>query len=200
MLTRETTARLDIQQLLDEWVFCRDNGEWDALRALFADQGRMTTNYAAFDADEFVAFVEGMRRERRLSHHMTGPSRIRILGERALAETEGTLRMRTVVHDVEVDVSALVHYIDRLVVEEGRWRLLDRFPVYIKDRIDPVSPDASVHLREEILAQCPPGARHLVYLQLLVGSAPDPLPVTFDTPEATARLTDGLAWLSETAR
>ncbi|MTD54637.1 hypothetical protein [Amycolatopsis pithecellobii] len=50
-----------------------------------------------------------MRRDGRLSQHMIGPSRIRVDGPRAPAEAEGMLLIRATVHDVEIDVTALVH-------------------------------------------------------------------------------------------
>lgn len=192
-----TADRLRVQQVLDEWVLCRDNGEWDRLRSCFARDGRMTTNGAAFDADEFVAYGRAARERGALSHHMTGPSRIRLAGSRALAETQATLTMRVRVHDVECDLTALVRYIDRFVYEEADWRILQRLPIYLLDRVQPVRPDEEVALRAELLARCPEGAKFLVYARLAGGGElPDPLPITFNTAEAAAALADGESWLA----
>jgi hypothetical protein len=197
--TTEPLERLRIQQVLDEWVFCRDNGEWAALRDHFAVAGRMTTNGASFTADEFVGYGRAARERGTLSHHITGPSRIRIVGTRATAETQATLRLRNRVHDVEVDVTAQVRYVDRLVLEDARWRILHRQPLYLLDRMDPVRPDAKLTLNDELLARCPEGARFLIYLRLATGApAPDPAPVTFNTPEADSILSAAESWLHET--
>ncbi|WAL68775.1 hypothetical protein ORV05_13715 [Amycolatopsis cynarae] len=55
---RFVPVRLEIQRLLDDWVFSRGNGESATLRAMFAADGRKTTNYAGFTADEFLNFIK----------------------------------------------------------------------------------------------------------------------------------------------
>lgn len=192
----ELTDRAQVQQVLDEWVFCRDNGEWPALRRLFATNGRMTTNVGSFTADQFIDYAQAGRQQGLLSHHIPGPSRIQLAGRRAFAETQATLNIRTVVHDTEVDIMALVRYLDRLVVEDGSWRLLDRLPVYLVDRMQVTRLDTRLTLRGDLLERCPAGARFLVYRQLAAGQPlPDPLPVTFNTPESDALFAGCASWL-----
>lgn len=188
--------RLRIQRVLDEWVFSRDNGEWEALRAFFSTDGRMTTNVGSFSADEFVNYARAGRDRGLLSHHVTGPSRIRLRGDRAIAETQGSLNIRTYVHDVEVDITAMVRYSDRLVLEADDWKFLNRLPVYLLDRMQPVRCDVRLALQDGLLAQCPIGARFLVYRQLAAGgSLPDPLPITFNTPESDNVFEQSESWL-----
>ncbi|WAL68774.1 hypothetical protein ORV05_13710 [Amycolatopsis cynarae] len=107
--------------------------------------------------------------------------------------------LRTTLHDVEVDASDLVQYLDRIVLEDGSWRVLDRLPRYIQDRFDPVRRDAKLELRDDLPAKCPTSARHLVYPQFAARSAPDPMPSTLDSPQATAITTDAKEWLAEAA-
>lgn len=78
----------------------------------------------------------------------------------------------------------------------GRWGIVPRQPIYEKDRIDPVDPAARLALDAARLAGFPPGYRHLVYLQTLLGYA-----VKRDMPQLTGPEVErlygaGHAWLS----
>ena len=48
---------------------------------------------------------------------------------------------------------------------------MTRQPIYEKDHLDPVDPDAVLKLDESLLAQFPEGYRHLAYLQTRIGYA-----------------------------
>ena len=68
-------------------------------------------------------------------------------------------------------------------------------PIYEKDRLDPVAPDATLALDKTLLQRFPEGYRHLGYLQTKLG-----FKVKRDKPqlkgEAVARLyRHGRAWL-----
>lgn len=49
--------------------------------------------------------------------------------------------------------------------------LVLRQGVYDKDRLDPVAPDATLHLDSQLLNAFPAGYRHLAYLQTRIGYA-----------------------------
>jgi hypothetical protein len=52
---------------------------------------------------------------------------------------------------------------------EDRWLLLLRQPIYEKDRLDPVEPDARPVLDAALLGEFPAGYRHLAYMQTRIG-------------------------------
>lgn len=196
-LEKETRDRLEIRRVIDEWVFVRDDGNWSALRSLFSSEGRMNTNSATATADEFIAYGKQLRSLGLLSHHFTGPSHIRVNGLKALAQTQATLNVRNVVHDVEVDITCLLRYLDRFVHEEGAWRIQDRQPIYIKDRIDPVVPGTPLVLDQDLLRECPPACRYLVYLGRAKGAPHNPMQrAAFGEPYAQDLYAAAEEWLN----
>jgi len=100
------------------------------------------------------------------------------------------------VHDVEVDVVCTGRFYDFWRKEEGDWKLVLRQPIYEKDRMDPVDPNARLELDPEVLARFPHGYRHLAYLQQGIG-----YPVKTDMPgiagpEVEQLYGDGTTWLA----
>lgn len=188
--------RLAILQVIGDWVFFRDSGNWDALRGLFARNGRMTTNSTNGSADEFVAYGRNLRSQGLLSHHFPGPSLVRVHGDKAIVQTVATLMARGTVHGVEVDIWVLLRYLDRFVREDGLWKIEDRHPIYIKDRMDPVVPGRAIEIDHDLLAQCPDGCRYLIYLARANGVPASPIvPTAIDTPAAEALLAIADTWL-----
>lgn len=190
-------TELDIRVVLDEWVLCRDNGHWQDLRACFSSAGQMTTVGPTVSADAYIAATRSSLERGTRTQHLTGPSRIRINAGRALAQTQATVNIQTQAHGREVDIVALVRYLDRLLFEDGRWGILDRRPVYLSDRMEPSRADVWLPLDDELLTMCPDGARSLVYLELAAGgNVPVPAPVAFDTPRAEALIAAAEVWLT----
>lgn len=188
--------RLAILQLLGDWALFRDSGYWEELRGVFASDGRMTTNSTTGTADEFVAYGRQLREAGLLSHHFPGPTLVRINGDKAIAQTVATLMTRASVHGVEVDVSVLLRYLDRLVREDGAWKIQDRHPMYIKDRMDPVIPGTPIAIDHALLEACPPGCRYLIYMARANGVPASPIvPTVFDTPAADVLIAAAQAWM-----
>ena len=186
-----------ITQVIHDWVFYRDNGRFEDLKTLFARDGRMVTNSASHNVQEFAAYGKTLREAGFLSHHFTGPSQIRIRSDKATVETQATLMFRSHMGEVEADVWVLLRYLDRFVREGGVWKLLERQPIYIKDRLDPVIPGTTIPIDLELLAQCPPGCRFLIYASRAAGAPPaSSEAITFNTPRAEAVYAADEAWLA----
>jgi hypothetical protein len=193
----DVADRLAITQVIHDWVFYRDNGKFEALRTLFSKSGRMTTNSASHSADEFVAYGRALRERGFLSHHIPGPSQIRINGDKALVETQATLMFRTKIGDVVADIWVLLRYLDRFVRELGAWKIEERQPIYIKDRLDPVVPGTAIAIDHSLLEECPPGCRYLIYASRAAGAPRSTTEaVTFNTPRADAIYAAGDEWLA----
>jgi hypothetical protein len=99
------------------------------------------------------------------------------------------------VHGVLCDVVCTGRFYDFLEKRQGSWGLVERQPIYEKDRMDPVDPSASLELDGNLLAQFPAGYRHLAYLQSGIG-----YPVKRDMPglkgaEVEALYERGRRWL-----
>jgi hypothetical protein len=84
---------------------------------------------------------------------------------------------------------------DFLEKRDGRWGIVLRQPIYEKDRIDPVSPSAMLHLDETLLARFPEGYRHLAYMQTRIGYAVKPDMPGLKGPEVERLYRRGDAWL-----
>jgi hypothetical protein len=103
------------------------------------------------------------------------------------------------VHDVLVDVVCTGRFYDFLEKRNGKWGFILRQPIYEKDRMDPVTPGASVPMDQGLLESFPEGYRHLAYLQANIG-----YPVKKNMPGLKGERVDalykaGAQWLSGAA-
>jgi hypothetical protein len=196
-MTRQEQAqdRWAIRELIEGWVFWRDTGNWERLRACWHDDGRMMATWFEGTADEFIevcrdGFTRGMR-----GWHLLGGMAIELQGRRAVAQTKVTLAQRSPVASVLCDVVCTGRFYDMLEKRDGRWGLVLRQPVYEKDRIDSVDPAAHVELDQDLLAQFPAGYRHLAYVQTKAGYKVNRNLPGLDGPEIDALCRQGAGWL-----
>jgi hypothetical protein len=69
---------------------------------------------------------------------------VRVVGERACAETNIVILVRQKIADVLADLTSYARFVDRLERRDGRWAIVERAAVYERDRLDPVEPSANV--------------------------------------------------------
>ena len=188
--------RLVIRDLIENWAVWRDAGDWERFRTVWHADGRMNATWKQGTAAEFIkASIEGWDRGVTILHFLGGMS-IDLQATRAIAQTKMTISQRGEVHGVLCDVVCTGRFYDFLEKRQGRWGLVERQPIYEKDRMDPVDPSATLKLDANLLAQFPTGYRHLAYLQSQIG-----YPVKRDMPglkgaEVEALYQRGQRWLS----
>ncbi len=187
--------RLEIRELLENWVVWRDAGEWERFATVWHDEGRMVATWFRASAAEFIAgcrkgFDAGI-----IGLHSMGGTSIDVRGERAVAHSKMQITQRGEVDGVAVDVTCLGRFVDALEKRDGRWGMVLRQPVYELDRLTPVDPSAIPELDPELLASFPEGYQHLGYLQTKAGFTVDQgLPGT--RGQAIADLAERMAkWL-----
>jgi hypothetical protein len=147
-------------------------------------------------AAEFIeASIAGWKRGVSILHFLGGHSS-EIAGERAISQTKMTISQRAEVHGVLVDVVCTGRFYDFVERHEGAWKVLLRQPIYEKDRMDPLAPDAKLTLDAALLAQFPEGYRHLAYLQTGIGYAVKRDMPGLKGPEVEQLYADGRAWLA----
>ena len=190
--------RSAIIQVVQNWGFWRDDGNWEQLRSAYTPDGLMTTTWSVGTAVDFVnhCMERAKKAGDRQSMHSIGASIVDLTGNKAIAETRMVLLVRGILHGVEVDVTNFGRTYDRFVRRDGQWRIKVRTPIYERDRMDPVDPATTVKLQATELARYPYGYRHLAYLQAAGGARITP---DLPTPNsvALARLyADGRAWLA----
>jgi hypothetical protein len=187
--------RLLIRDLIENWAVWRDAGDWERFRSVWHDDGRMNAAWKQGTADEFIkASIDGWNRGVSILHFLGGMS-IDLEASRAIAQTKMTISQRGEAHGILCDVVCTGRFYDFLEKRGGRWGLVERQPIYEKDRIDPVDPSATLKLDGNLLAQFPIGYRHLAYLQSQIG-----YPVKRDMPglkgaEVEALYERGRRWL-----
>ena len=190
-------ARSAIANVMAEWGLCRDNERWDRLRALFTADGVMHTTWFAGPASQFVDLsIEASRRGIRVRHFI-GATASYIRRDYAVADTCMAIVVRATVAGTEVDVTCQGRFHDRLVREQGVWRICYRVPVYDQDRLDPVMPGARLDIDAHALADFPQSYRYLAYVQSLTGGTVPPGLPTTHSPEEKALHAESAAWLTD---
>ncbi len=193
----ELLDRAAITRLVQDWGLARDDGRWDQLRASYTPDAIMHTTWFVGSAAEFVERSMAAARAGARVQHFIGAATIALNGDKAIAETRMVLMVRGRLDGVEVDATCWGRFHDRMVKRDGQWRILERTPVYEKDRLDPVDPAASLVLDAEALAQQQAdGCRHLTYMQSRGGATITP-DLAVPGSAALVRLeAEGTEWLA----
>ncbi|NYZ14445.1 SnoaL-like domain-containing protein [Azospirillum sp. RWY-5-1] len=190
-----TPDHLALRDLIENWAVWRDAGEWDRFRTVWHPEGRMMATWFQGGFDEFISVNrKGWERGVRILHFLGGSS-IDIAGPRAVAQTKMTISQRAAVHDVVCDVVCTGRFYDFFEKRDGRWGMVLRQPIYEKDRLDPVDPDARLTLDAALLARFPEGYRHLAYLQTSIGYVVKADMPGLDGPAVEALYARGRSWL-----
>jgi hypothetical protein len=188
--------RQAIRDLIENWALWRDAGDWERFRSLWHDDGRMMATWFQGSADAFIAVSrEGFNKGVRILHFLGGTA-IDIAGVRAIAQTKMTINQRAMVDGVLCDVVCTGRFYDFLEKRNGHWGLVLRQPIYEKDRLDPVTPDARPSLDAGLLQRFPEGYRHLAYLQTRIGYDVKPDMPGLTGPEVAALYRRGADWLA----
>jgi hypothetical protein len=192
----EIVDRLAIRDLIENWVVWRDAGDWDRFRTVWFDDGRMMATWTQGTADEFIAMSkEGWAKGVSIMHFLGGQS-IDLAGHRAISQTKMTIAQRALVHGVMVDVMLTGRFYDFLEKRDGKWGMVLRQPIYEKDRMDTVVPNAPLALDDNLLNSFPEGYRHLAYLQSQIGYRIKPDMPGLRGPAVEALYASGAKWLN----
>lgn len=196
-MTSDVTAdKRAIREIVDQWVIYSDGGDWERFEALWHNDGWMSATWFQAPAAEFCRQRrEGWEKGVSIIHFQ-GAHTADVVGKRAIAQTKMTISQRAPVHDVLCDVICTGRFYDFFEKRNGRWGLVRRQPIYEKDRIDPVDPNAKVELDPKILARFPEGYKHLAYLQTQVGyKVKESGMPGLKGPEVERLYAEGKAWL-----
>jgi hypothetical protein len=191
----ETLDRQQIHELIQNWVIWRDGGDWERFATVWHEEGRMNATWFQGPALDFIeANKQGWRKGVRIFHTLGGTS-IQLNGDRVIAQTKAIVSQRADVDGVECDVLCTCRFYDFLERRAERWGIVLRQGVYDKDRLDPVAPDATLHLDSQLLNAFPNGYRHLAYLQTRIGYTVKKDMPQSEGPEIEALYRSGDVWL-----
>ena len=188
--------RLQIREVIENWVLWRDAGDWERFRTVWHADGCMMATWFQGTADEFIAVSRAGFEKGVSILHFLGGSSVDLAGNRAVSQTKMTISQRARVHEVPVDVVCTGRFYDFLEKRDGRWGLVLRQPIYEKDRMDPVDPAARLTLDPALLQRFPEGYRHLAYLQTQIGFTVKPDMPGLKGPEVEALYARGRTWLA----
>jgi hypothetical protein len=189
------TDELEIRRLVENWVIWRDAGDWERLRTIWHDDGRMMATWFQGSAADFVRVSrEGFERGVRILHFLGGTS-VEVVGDRAVSQAKMTITQRAEVDGVECDVVCTGRFYD-FFERRDRWGLVLRQPIYEQARLSPLDPSAHLELDRGLLDSVPVGYRHLAYLQTRNGFAVKPDMPGLTGPEVEALYASGTKWLS----
>ena len=188
--------RQAIRDCIEGWSIWRDSGDWENFRTCWHDGAIMNATWFQGPSDQFIEkAAKGFARGARSSHHLGGTA-ITVKGRRAVAQTRMTISTRERVEGVTCDIVSTGRFLDFFEKRDGRWAIVERHPIYDKDRLDPLDPSLPPKLDPELLNSLPEGYRHLAYAQVKRG-----LPVKRDMPgsdgpELAALYERATAWLA----
>ncbi|HEY6863587.1 MAG TPA: nuclear transport factor 2 family protein [Burkholderiales bacterium] len=192
--------QLEIVTLIQNWALWRDTGDWDKLRAAVHPDATMTATWFHGRFDDFIDAAQAAWRERSTSHHALGGTSVELNRSRAIAQTRMTIRVRTQLDGVEVDVSCHGRFFDRVEKRGSAWRIARRSVIYEQDRIDPVEPGTRLVLDRTLLERFPEGYRHLAYVQTKAGAKVDPELPTGVAESQKKMIKEARAWLAAAPR
>jgi hypothetical protein len=124
-----TSDRQDIADLMTGWIH-RDLGEWDLLRDLFTPDGQIEITWFSGAASDFVDGSARMGASDIRTKHLIATPTIRFSedGARAVSETNAIIVAES--GPLRLGAQAHSRFIDRLVKQDGSWRIADRRAVY----------------------------------------------------------------------
>jgi hypothetical protein len=128
-------------ELIHDWGAFRDQGHWKELRGTFTPDGHISVSWFRGPFEQFVercraSFGTGHSWSR---HHLFTPV-IKIVDQRAVAETGVIIRVRQPFNGIPVDLSSCSRFLDRLERHAQGWLIAERAAIYERDRLDPVEP------------------------------------------------------------
>ncbi len=188
--------KLQIREVVENWVVFRDSGDWERLATVWHPDGWMTATWFQGPAAEFIeASRQGFEAGVNILHQLGGWS-CEVAGTRAVSQVKMTIHQRALVDGVLCDVTCWGRFYDFFERREGRWAMVRRQPIYEKDRLDPVDPVARPLLELDLLARFPEGYRHLAYMQTKAGfTVKQGLP-GLRGPAVKKLYAEGAAWLA----
>jgi hypothetical protein len=145
--------REEIHDLVLSYCRAVDRLQYDDIRAAYAHEG--VDHHTGFDgsADDYVAWLRRLLPHLDGTMHLVGNHLSEVRGDRAVAETYGTaVHWGSPADEPALNFTTGFRYVDRLVREDGVWRIAERWAVREWTRSD-------AGLRREPEATGPRGSR-----------------------------------------
>jgi len=197
IMDQQRADRADIRELIENWAVWRDSGQWDRLRTVWHDDGRMEVTWFKGTADEFIVVARDVWDLGVNVIHFLGGTSIDLNGMRAVAQTKVMINNRVMLEGAPCNIVTFGRFYDFFEKRQGAWGLVLRQCIYEKDDIDPIDPANSPRLDAGLLGRFPEGYRYLAYWLERLG-----YPVFTDLPgqrgpAVEALYARGASWLTK---
>ena len=131
-------------ELIQNWGVYRDQDKWKELRGTFTPDGHISVSWFRGPFEQFVercraSFGAGHSWSR---HHLFAPV-VKLVGDRAVAETSVIIRVRQPFNGIAVDLTSCSRFLDRIERHAEGWFIAERDAIYERDRLDPAEPSAA---------------------------------------------------------
>jgi hypothetical protein len=189
--------KYECAELIQTWGLYRDQGKWPQLLATFVPDGQIAISWFS---GSFAGFVDRCRKSleagQRSKHHIF-PSVVRVVGARAVAETNIVIHVRQKIDGVPVDMTSHARFLDRLERPDGRWAIVERTAIYERDRLDPVEPSEAFGklFTATDLSVYPEAYRYMAARLVAAGRALAPVVYRDGTPDTNQLYKRYDAWL-----
>ena len=126
--------RAEIHDLMMQYALGVDLRDYERIRNCFASSFRASYGAREFtNGDDLIEFISGVEHFPSTTHFL-GTQLIDVDGDDAWMQTYSLITHRPDEEDPSTDWVAAGEYIDRLVREDGRWRIAERGPSARRDR------------------------------------------------------------------
>ncbi|MBT7486941.1 MAG: SnoaL-like domain-containing protein [Rhodospirillales bacterium] len=140
----EAADRSEILQVSMYSLVYRDRGDWDELFDCFHPDAQITTSWFEGNAHEFIegsSKMMGSHDPADSQKHFAGNPRVITNGDnRAVCEYYLTLHQRRRIDGYLFDFQTWSSTVDMFELRDDTWRVLGRWNIYEKDRMDPHKP------------------------------------------------------------
>ncbi len=189
---QEAIDRSAITNLISKSIIIRDSGRWDELAECYHSEAEFTSSWwKGKPSDFFKVASERLEESRRAGgeqKHVTSNQWVEIAGERATAESDLILFMRSMINGVALDFTTWSRRLQLIAKEKGAWKIYRRWVIYERDRMDPVDPTVAVdaYYDEAALAKYPKQLSFHLWRNEMLDSPTEWHIVLKGTPEETA--------------
>ena len=193
----EADDKRAIRDCIESWVIWRDSGDWENFKTCWHKGAIMNATWLQADAETFIAnAAKAFATSKSVSVHFLGGTSIELKGHRAVAQTKMMITSRDELDGVPVDVTCTGRFYDLFEKRDGRWAIVERQPIYEKDRLDPLDPAQMPKFDKAVYESIPSGYRHLGYIQVKRGLPVKRTMPGLRGPEVEALYAKGKAWLA----
>ena len=197
---RQQIDRVAIADLIQRERVSRDMRRWPQMAACYAEDSFIDIAWIQGSGAHFVAESQRMAGQGLRTFHITGPSRIQVNGDRAIADTATTIHMIGAIDEAGVDIICHARMYTRAVRRNGEWLLHGIRAAYLQDMLTPLDPTRVPQIDLSELEGFPSSYRIMSYMLKRSGLPAWPEQPGMDRPASVIPLIEGEEqWLRDGA-